>query len=105
MSVRERVRLFIDDIIIVYSRHGPEHVQDLERFFERMVKFNLKLAPKKANLGVKVVTFLGHQVTADGKGPDPEKVRPLIELPMPTNVHQCRSLCGWSFKLLSQVSS
>ena len=62
---------------IVYSRDGAELVQDLERFFERMVKFNLKLAPKKANLGVKVITFMGHQVTAEGIGPDPEKVRPL----------------------------
>ncbi|CAM9876945.1 unnamed protein product [Pylaiella littoralis] len=38
-----------------------------------MVKFNLKLAPKKTNLGVKVVTFLGHQVTAEGIHPCPEK--------------------------------
>ncbi|CAB1113019.1 unnamed protein product [Ectocarpus sp. CCAP 1310/34] len=41
----ERVRLFIDDVI-VFSRDGAEHVRDLERFFERMVKFNLKLALK-----------------------------------------------------------
>ena len=69
-------------------------MRDLERFFERMVKFNLKLAPKKTNLGVKVVTFLGHQVTAEGIGPDPEKVRPLREVPMPTNVSQLRSMLG-----------
>ncbi|CAB1109050.1 unnamed protein product [Ectocarpus sp. CCAP 1310/34] len=73
---------------------GAEHVRDLERFFERMVKFNLKLAPNKHNLGVKVVTFLGHQVSAEGIGPDPEKIRPLRELPMPTNVSQLRSLLG-----------
>ncbi|CAB1103949.1 unnamed protein product [Ectocarpus sp. CCAP 1310/34] len=70
----ERVRLFIDDVI-VYSRNGAEHVQDLEKFFERMTKFNLKLAPKKAQLGVKVVTFLGHQVTAEGIEPCPKKVQ------------------------------
>ncbi|CAB1106335.1 unnamed protein product [Ectocarpus sp. CCAP 1310/34] len=76
----ERVRLYIDDVI-VFSRDGAEHVRDLERFFEPMVKFNLKLAPNKTNLGVKVVTFLGHQVRAEGIGPDPEKVRPLREVP------------------------
>ncbi|CAB1106739.1 unnamed protein product [Ectocarpus sp. CCAP 1310/34] len=59
-----------------------------------MVKFNLKLAPKKTNLGVKVVMFSGHQVTAEGIGPDPGKVRPLREVPMPTNVSQLRSLLG-----------
>ncbi|CAB1105230.1 unnamed protein product [Ectocarpus sp. CCAP 1310/34] len=59
-----------------------------------MVKFNLKLAPKKTKLGVKVVPFLGHQATAEGIGPDPGKVRPLREVPMPTNVSQLRSLLG-----------
>ena len=38
------------------------------------MKFNPKLAPKKTNLGVKVMTFLGHQVTAEGIAPDTEKV-------------------------------
>ena len=59
-----------------------------------MVKFNLKLAPTKTNLGVKVVTFLGHQVTAEGIWPDPEKVKPMTQLPMPTNVKQLKSLLG-----------
>lgn len=89
----ERVRLFIDDVIVI-SRDGAEHVRDLERFFERMVKFNLKLAPKKTNLGVKVVTFLGQQVTAEGIAPEPEKVKPMTMLPMPTTVTQFRSLLG-----------
>ena len=88
----ERVRLFVDDII-VFSRDGAEHVQDLERFFERM-KFNLKLAPKKTNLGVKQVIFLGHKVTAEGVWPDPAKEAPMLDLPMPTNVSGLRSLLG-----------
>lgn len=90
----ERARLFIDDII-VYSRDGVEHVvRDLERFFERMVKFDLKLATKKTKLGVKVVTFLGHRVTAEGVQPCPERMKPMCRLPMPTNVTQLRSLLG-----------
>lgn len=89
----ERVRLLIDDVI-VYSRDGAERVRDLERFFERMVKFNLKLAPKKTNLGAKVATFLGHQVTAEGVWPNPEKAKPMRQLPMPICVSQLRSLVG-----------
>ncbi len=89
----ERVKLFVDDII-VFSSDGAEHVKDLEQFFERMVKFDLKLAPKKTNLGVKQVVFLGHKVTAEGVWPDPEKVTPMLNLPMPTNVSGVRSLLG-----------
>ena len=35
-------------------------------FFQRLTKFDLKLAPKKARLGVKIITFLGPRVTAKG---------------------------------------
>ena len=57
----------------MFSKNGAEHVADLERFFERLTIFNLKHAPKKAYIGVRVIKFLGHRVTAKGVEPDPEK--------------------------------
>ena len=51
----QRVRLFIDDVC--FSASGTAHVQDLDHFFQRLTKFDLKLAPKKAHLGVKVIEF------------------------------------------------
>ena len=67
---------------------------DFESFFERLMIFNLKLAPKKAYIGVRVIKFLGHRVTAKGVEPDPEKVEAMIKLPTPSNVRQLRSLLG-----------
>ena len=89
----KRVRPFIDDNVC-FSKNGAEHVSDFERFFERLTIFNLKLAPKKAYLGVRVIKFLGHRVTAKGVEPDPEKVEAMTKLPMPSNVSQLRSLLG-----------
>ena len=89
----EWVRLFIGDILC-FSRNGHEHISDLRKFFERFTTFDLKLAPKKAHLGVKVVNFLGHKGTAEGIAPDPGKVEALTMLPMPSNVSQLRSLLG-----------
>ena len=86
-----RVRLFIDDIVC-FSKNGAEHVADLERFFERLTIFNLKLAPKKAY--IRVIKFLRHRVSAKGVEPDPEKVEAMTKLPMPSNVSQFRSLLG-----------
>ena len=68
----ERVRLFIDDIVC-FSKNGGERVNDFRKFLERLTNFNLKLAPKKAHLGVKVVKFLGHRITAEGIAQDPGK--------------------------------
>ena len=89
----KRVRLFFDDIVC-FSKNGEEHVTDLERFFERLTIFNLKLAPKKAYIGVRVIKVLGHRVTAKGVEPDPEKVEAMAKLPMPSNISQLRSLLG-----------
>ena len=69
----KRVRLFIDDIVR-FSKNGAEHVCDLKSFFERLTMFDVKLAPKKAHLGMHVIKVLGHRVTARGVEPDPDKV-------------------------------
>ena len=69
-------------------------VSDLQRFFERLTTFSLKLVPKKAHLEVKVVKVLGHRVTAEGIAPDPGEVEALRKLPISTNVSQLRSLLG-----------
>ena len=77
-----------------FFKNGGEHVNDLRKFLERLTNLNLKLAPKKEHLGVKVVKFLGHGITAEGIAPDPGKVEALLKMPMPTNVSQLRSLMG-----------
>ena len=56
--------------------------------------FDLKLAPKKTYLGVRTIKFLGHRVTAKGVEPDPDKVKAMTNLPMPTNISQLRSVLG-----------
>ena len=65
---------------------------DLERFFERLTIFNLKLALKKAYIGVRVIKFMGHRVAAKGVEPDSEKVEAMAKLPMPSNVSLLGSL-------------
>ena len=87
----KRVRLFIDDIVC-FSKNGAEHVADVVRFLERLKIVNLKRAPKKAYIGVHVIRFLGHRMTAKGVEPGPKKVEAMTKLPMRSNVSQLRSL-------------
>ena len=46
---------------------------DMRRFFERLKKANIKLAPCKALLGVAEIILLGHKISA-GVGPGPAEV-------------------------------
>ena len=87
----ERVKLFIDGIVY-FSKNGEQHVCDLRRFLERLMRFDLKLAPNKALLGTAEIIFLGHKISSKGVGPDPGKVKAMKKMPMPQNVSQLRSL-------------
>ena len=56
--------------------------------------FDLKLAPKRAHLGVLVIKFSGHRETAKGVITDLGKVEATTKLPMPSNASQLRSSLG-----------
>ena len=89
----ERLKLFIDDIVC-FSKNGEQHVCDLRQFLERLTTFNLKLAPNKALLDAVEIIFLGHKISTEGVGPNPDRVKATREMPMPQNVSQLRSLLG-----------
>ena len=53
------VEVYVDDMI-VKSRVIVDHLAALERFFERIQKFRLRLNPKKCTFGVTFGKLLGH---------------------------------------------
>ncbi|RVW80496.1 Retrovirus-related Pol polyprotein from transposon 17.6 [Vitis vinifera] len=53
------VEVYVDDMI-VKSRGRADHLDALERFFERIRKFRLRLNPKKCTFGVTSGKLLGH---------------------------------------------
>ncbi|RVW62232.1 Transposon Ty3-I Gag-Pol polyprotein [Vitis vinifera] len=56
------VEVYVDDMI-VKSRGRADHLDALERFFERIRKFRLRLNPKKCTFGVTSGKLLGHILT------------------------------------------
>ncbi|RVW62379.1 Retrovirus-related Pol polyprotein from transposon 17.6 [Vitis vinifera] len=56
------VEVYVDDMI-VKSRGRADHLDALERFFERIRKFRLRLNPKKCTFGVTSGKLLGHMVS------------------------------------------
>ena len=87
--------LYIDDIL-VFSATVSEHLQRLNRVFEKLEKANLKLRPSKCNFFKKSLLFLGHIVSQDGVHVDPDKVAALQQWPVPKNVKQLRQFLGFT---------
>ncbi|RVW25856.1 Retrovirus-related Pol polyprotein from transposon 412 [Vitis vinifera] len=60
---------------------GADHLKALERFFERIRKFRLRLNPKKCTFGVTSGKLLGHMVSERGIEVDPDKIKATLDMP------------------------
>ncbi|KAK3749616.1 hypothetical protein QZH41_012954 [Actinostola sp. cb2023] len=84
---------YLDDII-VHADNFETEKDRLREVFRRMRDAGLKLSPKKCHLFQQSVTFLGHVVSDAGLSTDPEKIRAVVEWPVPVGVTDLRSFLG-----------
>ncbi|KAL6323594.1 hypothetical protein AAG906_039185 [Vitis piasezkii] len=82
----ENVEVYVDDMI-VKSRGRVDHLATLERFFERIHKFRLRLNPKKCTFGVTFGKLLGHMVSERGIKVDPDKIKAILDMLLPLLLH------------------
>jgi len=82
-----------DDIIVI-GRSLEEHKANLKGVFRRLKDANLRLNPEKCQFFKKELLYLGHRVTTEGIGTDPEKVAAIAELEEPSTVRELRQYLG-----------
>ena len=86
----------MDDLLI----HGlkENHLNRLETLFKAMIKHGLKLSPKKCQLFMKHLVYMGNVFHIDGSTisitPLQSRVEAIQKLQPPTNVKECKSFCG-----------
>ena len=84
---------FIDDII-VFSSDLDQHMKDIDLIFDRLRKANLKAKPTKCRFGTNSVKYLGHILSSEGILPNPEKIKVIVDFPVPQTPKQVRSFLG-----------
>jgi hypothetical protein len=87
------VLVYLDDIN-VYSRTFSEHLEHLQWVFDRLREANLQCRWEKCEFIKPKLKFLGHEVSAQGLSPDPDKVEKVKNFPWPRTVHQLRCFLG-----------
>ena len=87
------VEVYVNDMI-VKSRGRADHLAALERFFERIRKFRLKLNPKKCTFGVTSGKLLGHMVSEQGIEVDPDKIKVILDMLVPRTEKEIRIFLG-----------
>lgn len=86
--------IYLDDIVI-FSKTFEEHMERLEKVFQRFREVNLKLSPKKCDLFKKKVCYVGHIVSHEGIEPDPKKIEKVRQWPQPLNPDEVRKFLGF----------
>lgn len=76
--------------ILVYNKSITKHVQHLELVLNLLMENRLFLKESKCSFGQTSIAYLGHIVSAEGVGPDPEKINAKFQWPQPVNVKQLR---------------
>ena len=87
------VEVYMDDMI-VKSQGRADHLAALQRFFERIRQFRLRLNPKKCTFGVTFGKLLGHIVSERGIEVDPEKTKAILDMPAPRTEKEIRGFLG-----------
>ena len=85
--------IYLDDIFIFGPTFDVQIIR-LDKVFAPLQQENLKIKLSKSKFGLAAVKFLGHIVTADETGVDPEKISTIQDWPLPQCVTQMRSFLG-----------
>jgi len=86
---------YLDDIVIATPTFD-EHLTWLKKVLDKITAAGLMINPDKCEFCKSQVRYLGFIVQRDGLTVDPEKTRPVLEYPIPTNIRQVRRFLGMS---------
>ena len=84
---------WMDDLLL-FSADDEYHAHYVAFALKVLHKRNVQASLKKAHIGVTRVGMIGHILDRDGLHPDPEKIKAVLEMPIPFDVASLRRLLG-----------
>ena len=91
--MHKEIEVYVDDMV-AKSKEGESHVAVLEKLFERLRKYKLRLNPAKCVFGASTGKLLGFIVSEKGIKVDPDKIKAIQEMPTPKSEKEVRSFLG-----------
>lgn len=76
------------DGIVVYSRTFDDHMQHLDKVLKAISRAGVTLSPGKCHFGYHSLMLLGQKVSHLGLSTHKDKVKAIVDLAPPTNVHE-----------------
>lgn len=92
--LRDKIIVVYSDDLIVFSRKRNHHLWDLRKVLARCREHGVSLNPKKYVFGVTEGKILGHIFWQEGVKVDPQRVKAIQQLSLPSNRNGVRSFFG-----------
>ena len=105
--MHKEIEVYVDDMI-AKSKSEAEHIAHLQKLFDRLREFKLKLNPAKCTFGVKSGKLLGFIVNERGIEVDPDKVEAIMNMPAPRTEKEVRGFLGrlnYIARFISQLTA
>ena len=87
------MEVYIDDML-VKSVKAELHVTHLAESFQVLKNYNMKLNPTKCAFGVSAEKFLGFIVNSRGIEANPDKIKVVLDMQLPSNTKEIQRLTG-----------
>jgi len=82
------------DNLTVCGRDQDEHDANLSRFLDAAKKHNLKFNDQKCTYSTTSIKLLGYEVNNGEIRPDPDRLQPLRDIPVPQNLSAQKKVMG-----------
>ncbi|KAI2665690.1 Transposon Tf2-9 polyprotein [Labeo rohita] len=89
------IYVYLDDILI-FSHSLQEHVQHVRRLLQRLLENGLYVKAEKCVFHTQSVPFLGYIVSAEGVRMDPDKVKAVVDWPIPDSRKALQRFLGFA---------
>jgi len=87
------IEVYIDDML-VKSVQRADHLQHLDKAFDLLRQYKVKLNPEKYTFGIASRKFLGYLVTRRGIEADPDQISAILDIRSPTCMKEVQMLNG-----------
>jgi hypothetical protein len=87
------VLVFFDDMLI-YSKSWEDHVRHVDKVLQLLKEQQLYVEPSKCFFGLKEVEYLGYIVSHEGVKVDPNKIKAMMDWPIPKTLKNLRGFLG-----------
>ncbi|XP_075449336.1 uncharacterized protein LOC142490799 [Ascaphus truei] len=87
--------VYLDDILI-FSKTAQDHIKHVQQVLLRLRENHLFAKLEKCQFHLKSVAFLGYVISDSGFKMDPEKLKAILEWPLPTTLKAVQRFLGFA---------